>query len=266
LISESNEAGGIQQIEVPERQLRKMRRLSMIFFWLGVLIGVFLLGASVYADFESELFDVSLETKGRLRQMYCPVMLSARETGKITILIDNPTDKPATRHVLATVTRGHFTYMNLYEFEITLEPGEQRTLSWDVTAHDATYGNLILAKVMTMANLRQPLRRGSCGILVLNLPGWLKGGWFIAILLVITVIFILIGMRMWWLYGRPNIGWRGETSRIIYLLGGVILVGLALSMLGIWELAAGAFYIAVLAIGVSLPHFLFSQRADQTSD
>ena len=218
-----------------------------------------LLGASVYADFESVLFDVSLEIEGRIRAIQCPVLLAAHETGEVSIQINNPTDEAINRRIITTISRGHLILMNQYEDVVSLEPGERQKLSWEVTARDAVYGHLILAKVTTLVSLRNPLHRGTCGILVLNLPGQIKGAYVVGMMLVSSGFFLITGMWMWYQYGRSFSGWRMETTRAIFLLGGVVLAGLALSMFGFWELAAGAFYIAVLATGVSLPHFLINQ-------
>ena len=79
-------------------------------------------------------------------------------------------------------------------------------------------------------------------------------------MLAVSVIATISGMRGWWQYGRSYTGWRMEATRAIMLLGCVVLAGIALSLIGLWEIAAGAFYIAVLAVGVIVPHFLINSR------
>ena len=243
-----------------DRQNLNRRRLSVLYFSIGVLVGMFLLGASVYADFESTLFDVSLSADARIRPLQCPVLLAAHETGEVSLRLRNPGAEPITRRVNTNISRGHLIMMSQYTDVVTLEPGESRRLSWNITARDAAYGHLIMVKITTLVNPRNPLQRGSCGVLVLNLPGQIRGSYLVGLLLAVALTGTIGGMRGWWHYGRSYTGWQLEATRAIMLLGSVVLVGLAMSMVGFWEIAAGAFYIAVLAVGVIVPHFLINSR------
>jgi hypothetical protein len=119
-----------------------------------------------------------------------------------------------------------------------------------------------MVKITTLVNPRNPLQRGTCGVLVLNLPGQLRGSYVVGLLLAVAVIGTISGMRGWWRYGRSYTGWQMEATRAILLLGSVVLIGLALSLIGFWEVAAGAFYIAVLAVGVIVPHFVINTRQE----
>lgn len=242
------------------RQMLNRRRLSVLYFSLGVLFGMVLLGASVYADFESTLFDVSLSAEARIRPLQCPILLAGHETGQVAVRVRNPGEEEITRRVNTNISRGHLIMMNQYTEVVTLAPGETRRLAWDVTARDAAYGHLIMVKITTLVNPRNPLQRGSCGVLVLNLPGEIKGSYLVGLLLAVSVIGTVTGMRMWWRYGRSYTGWRMEATRAIMMLGSVILFGIALSFIGLWEVAAVAFYIAVLTVGVIVPHFLINSR------
>lgn len=243
-----------------DRHILNRRRLSVFYFSIGVLFGMILLGASVYADFESTLFDVSLSAEARIRPLQCPILLAGHETGQVSVRVSNPSEEAITRRVNTNISRGHLIMMNQYTEVFTLEPGESRMFSWDVTARDAAYGHLIMVKITTLVNPRNPLQRGSCGVLVLNLPGQVRGVYVVGLMLAVSVIATISGMRGWWQYGRSYTGWRMEATRAIMLLGCVVLAGIALSLIGLWEIAAGAFYIAVLAVGVIVPHFLINSR------
>ena len=245
---------------ITDRKILNRRRLSVLYFSIGILFGMILLGASVYADFESSLFDFSLSTEGRIRPLQCPVLLAAHETGAVTVHVSNSTQEEITRRVNTTISRGHLIMMNEYNESVTLAPGESHVFSWNVTARDAAYGHLIMVKITTMISPRKPLERGTCGVLVLNLPPHVRGIYVIALMLIIAVVATVAGMRMWWLYGRFYTGWRLEATRAILLLGTVVLAGLAISLIGFWEIAAGAFYIAILTVGVTVPHFIINSR------
>lgn len=233
-------------------------------FSLGVLFGMVMLGASVYADFEATLFDVFLNAASSPRLIDCPILLSSRESGIVSASIKNQGDTPIMRLVRAHISRGHLTLMREFEQRIELAPGEKVNLEWEVTEKDAAYGHLIFAKVIFLKDDRNPIQRGSCGILVLNLPFGLSGRTVVATMYIVSFICIILALGLWWRYGRSYTGLRMEATRAMFVLGVVVLVGLIFALLGWWEAAAGAFYLAILAIGVVVPHFLINLLRNRT--
>jgi hypothetical protein len=240
----------------------KRRRLSIIIFTIGALFGLILLGASVYADFESSLFDVSLDAEARIRPVSCPILLASHETGVVSATVHNLSDEEVNRLVRANISRGHLIMMREDEQRITMEARESQTFTWEVTAKDAAYGHLILAKITVLENARKPLQKGSCGVLVLNLPFGIPGWVLVSLIAVIGVFGTVYGAFLWWQNGRSYTGWRMEATRAISLLSSVIIFGLLFSALGLWELAAIGFYIAVLATGVIVPHFVINRNVN----
>jgi hypothetical protein len=234
--------------------------MGVILFSLGVTIGMVLLGGSVYADFESTLFDVSIIADGSISPIRCPVLLNDHETGVIAATITNNTPEPRERLVRAHISKGHLILMREIEERLVLAPNETRILRWAVTSRDAAYGHLILVKVIALENGIQPSHKGSCGVIVLNLPDWITGQALTYSLLAASLIFLLSGAGLWWVYGRSFTGRRLEATRAFFILAAVILSGLAFSFLGFWEFAAAAFYLAVLALGVITPHFLIYRQ------
>jgi len=218
-----------------------------------------LIGASIYADFESTLFDATTVVDSSIRPISCPILLSSTEMGKVSAIIRNTDDRPRELVVRTHITRGHLILLREEQEIVALDPSASQRLSWEVTAEDAAYGHLILAKVIVLGDDPSPSHIGSCGIIVLNLPGNLLGWQLFGSLYLISIICIVSGMRIWWTSGRPYASRSLEATRSILGLGGIILLGLIFIVFGLWELGAGAFYIGLLLTGVIVPHFLVSR-------
>jgi hypothetical protein len=87
----------------------------------------------------------------------------------------------------------------------------------------------------------------------------MKGWQLFWTVFVLSLSGIMSGIIFWWKYGRSNSNRSLETTRSLFGLGGLALVGLVSITLGLWQLAAGAFYIGLLLMGVIIPHFLINK-------
>lgn len=238
---------------------KKQRKFAVLLFIIGSALGMVLIGASIYADFESTLFDATTVVDGSIRPINCPILLSSTEVGKVSALVRNSDDQPRELVVRTHITRGHLILLREVQDKIALDPGASQRLFWEVTAEDAAYGHLIMAKVIVFDDSSNPSHKGSCGIIVMKMPGNLQGWQLFWTLYLISVTFILSGMRIWWTTGPPFGSGSLEATRSILGLGGIILLGLIFIIFGFWELGAGAFYISLLLTGVIVPHFLISR-------
>lgn len=235
------------------------RRVSLFLFIVGVFIGMLLIGFSVYADFESTLFDLSTTADNSVRPITCPVLLSNNEVGTFSAVIKNSDDQSRELVVRAHISQGHLILMREIQDKVALDPNQSQLLTWEVTAQDAVYNHLVLAKVIVLDANTGPSHKGSCGMIVLNLPGSVKGWQVYWLLFTMSFSGVLSGMITWWKYGRAQEGRELEARRSILGLGGLVLVGLVTISLGFWEIAAGAFYVSLLLIGVIVPHFLIAR-------
>ena len=118
---------------------------------------------------------------------------------------------------------------------------------------------LILVKVYLFGKLSNPAREAGCGVLVFNLPGKFTGIQVLIFLLVLGIALMFGGGRLWWVSTYPKVGIKVEESWGVVSLIVVILTGLVTSYLGIFGISVGLFYLAVLMIGVMVPHFIFSR-------
>lgn len=235
------------------------RIAGVVLFTAGTILGMFLIGVSVYADFEATLFDISIVPNETIRTIQCPVFISDTETGWVLASIQNKNENPGQIRVNAHISKGHLILMREVEDTVLLEPGQSQKFSWEIFPEDAAYGHLILVKVVVMNPRSDVTHRGSCGVVVLDLPGQMKGSSLFWFLFVSAIIFTISGSALWWNYGRSYSGRRLEATRSILGLGILVMVGLISAAAGIWELAAGSFYIGVLMIGVIVPHFMITR-------
>lgn len=239
-----------------EHKAAQKRKLSVFLFIIGTIVGMTLIGVSVYADFEASLFDITIVSEGTIRPISCPVFMDVDETGRVAATISNKSERVDEVVVQAHISRGHLLWFREVENHLSLVPDEKQRLAWEVHSEDAAYGHLILTKIIVLGSLSEPRNKGACGVIVLDLPGNLRGGHLFWLLFSLVFVSTGYGMVLWWRYGRALAGRRMEATRAIMGLGVLILIGLIGTATGFWELAAGCFYISVLLIGVIVPHFL----------
>jgi hypothetical protein len=223
-----------------------------------VAIGIILLGASVYADFEASLFDIPLNADEDIRKFSCPILIDSDEVGRIRATVKNDSDQV----ILRTIT-GHFSQYSALTrreetFRTNFDPFESKNIYWEITADDAVYGHLILVKVYLYGRATNPAREAGCGVLVLDLPWNLTGDQVVVVLLVFGISLMLTGGRVWWIFTHPKAGIQAEESWGVVSLVCTISTGLLASYLGFFTIAVGMFYVTMLMVGVMVPHFIFS--------
>lgn len=235
------------------------RLIGVVLFTIGVILGMFIIGVSVYADFEATLFEVSIASDQVIRPILCPIFISRNETGLVTTTLKNSDENIREYRIRAYISKGHLILIRKLENIMQLDPGQSQKIAWEIYPEDAAFNHLILVKVLVVNTGRNTTQKGSCGVVVLNLPGELKGQHLFLVLFVSALVFLVSGANLWLKYGRSYTGRRLEATRSILGLGGLILVGLASAAFGLWELAAGSFYVGMLLIGVIVPHFMISR-------
>ncbi len=233
-------------------------RLGLVIFALGLLLGLALFGAVIWADFEAALFSPGIQQDAPLRSLRCPVLINRSETATVTASLNNPLERSTERYVRAHITDGYVTLMREINTSISLDPGERQRLEWTVTADDAAFERLILVKVVLRARYPLPSRQGTCGILVVNAPH-LTGDQVFALGFVVSFLGIAGGFILWRRSGQPLHERGREMGRAMGVLAGTILVGTAIGLLGWWVPGLIFFVIAVLGIGVTIGYL--SSRA-----
>jgi hypothetical protein len=231
------------------------RALGLLIFAIGVLLGMILLGVTVWGDLEASTFDVLITREAGLTSLKCPVIMTKEETGTVSATFDNPADGPRTTNVRVHITQGYVSLMREIRESFELAPGETKTSTWTVTSEDMVYGRLILVRVTALNAYPLPDRQGSCGILVVDVS-FLTGNQIYAFTLIASLLGMVIGTGLWMTGNRPLKGRTRFATRAMNLLAVIVLAGLFISYLGRWELGIVLFVVAVLFIGAIISYFL----------
>jgi hypothetical protein len=235
------------------------RGLGMLFFSIGVLLALGILGVSVYTDFEASLFDFPINAEKSIRPFTCPILIDTDEVGIVRATVKNDSPATARRTITGQITQINSTEVREETYKSYFDPYESKEVFWEITADDAVYSQLILVKVVIDSSLFRPARESDCGVLVLDLPGKFTGGQFLVFLLVVGLALLIGGARLWWVFNDPNDGIKTEEIQATLGLIVVIIAGLICSYFGFFAIAVGLFYLAMLIVSVLVPHFLFSR-------
>ncbi len=241
-------------------QSKALGILGILLFALGLLAGMALAAGAVWGDLEASLFHSARRGDASLRGLRCPVILTTAETGAIRATLTNPLDRAATFNLRTYISEGFVSLFREERARVPLEPGEKERLEWPVTAEDAAYGRVILARVQVMGQYPLPARQGACGILVFDLPS-VTGGQVLAVVLAASLLLLAGGAGLWLAANRPLAGQRLEVARALGALGASVVVALVTSLLGLWVAGLLALVATVLLIGAIGGHFLTRRRA-----
>lgn len=236
------------------------RKLSILIYAIGAIVGMVLIGLSIYADFEASLFDVPITTGETIRPVSCPVFMDMEESGIVQAAYKNQSDEMDNILVEVHISHGESVWIQEEENQIQLEGGAKQRFSWEIFPSDATDRQLILTKMVVTGSLGATTYKGSCGVMVVNLPGGLSGTQFFWLLFSIATLCLWGGIGMWLRYRRSNSGPGREATGALIGLGILIQAGVILVASGYWELAAFSFYVVLLLFGVIIPHFFVNRK------
>jgi hypothetical protein len=230
------------------------RPLGVLLFSVGLLLGMALFGAIVWADFEAVLFDPGLQQDAPLRSLRCPVMIARSETGSVTASLSNPLDRSTERYVRAHITDGYITLMREVNRSVSLAPGERQRLEWEVTGDDAAFERFILVKVILRGRYPLPSRQGTCGILVVDVP-YLTGEQVFGLAFGASLLCMIGGLVLWTRASQPLGQRERQAARAMGVLAAGVLLGTTVGLVGWWLPGFIIFLIMLLGIGVMLGHF-----------
>jgi hypothetical protein len=185
--------------------------------------------------------------------------MTTSESGAIRARLTNPLERPVEFSVRTHITEGFVSLMREERERLPLKPGESEQVEWPVTPDDAAYGRVILARVYLHGQYPLPSRHASCGILVVDVPS-LTGQQILILALVVSLVCMALGAVVWRAIHRPLAGLNLEAGRAMGALAGTVVVGIVVSLLGMWVLGLLAAVATVLLIGAIIGHFLNRRR------
>jgi hypothetical protein len=221
--------------------------LSIILFVAGAVVGLGLLGITVWGDLEAFLFDVSIQAEENIEGFKCPVMITTVERSKVSAVFTNPHTREVKRNIRMHISWGYATLLREINNELPLEPGETQELSWDIQPEDAAFGNMILVRAYALRANPLPSQGATCGILVIDLPNF-TGMQIFTFASIASGVFMLVGAGVYTLNNRPLFENPKKIARGMFFIFGILAVGLLIGFLGSWLLGALLLVVAVLMI------------------
>lgn len=231
------------------------RSLSLVLFSVGILLGTILIAIAVWGDLEATLFNPGIQQDAKLTNFRCPVMITSRETATVSARIKNSLDSATSFYVRAYFSEGYVTLMREEISQFSLDPGESRKLEWAVTAEDAAYGRIVLAKVAVRGGYPLPTRQGICGIVLTSIP-FLTGRALYTLGVALSLICIAAGGVLWIRMHPEMRGIAMQSTRAMGLMTVSVLVGLVVGLMGWWALGIISLVVILLTTGVLIGYLL----------
>ncbi|WP_420644454.1 hypothetical protein [Candidatus Leptofilum sp.] len=217
----------------------KIINLGLVLYFIGIFFGAAVAFLAIWGDLEASLFDALFKAEQRLPSLSCPVLITADEEVTIQASFTNRGDRDENLAVRARISQGFASLIREERVEFTLLPGDSETAEWQVSADDAAWDRVVMARVSTVRNA--PYRRlvgSSCGILLLPFDvGGLSGGHIVTAMLIIGLVLTLLGGFLWQNgRSRPFPLHVQKVWRLILAFAGLVGTAVIASLMQLWLL------------------------------
>ena len=230
--------------------LRTLRVVGTILFTIGIVLGVVIFGLITWAKLESFFF---FSNDYRADQPYlsvvCPKVMTFSETKPVVVTLDNSSKTAISPPVQVYIS--HHGFFRVIQAKASLAPKQKQTLHWEVSADDIAMGHLVIVKVYVYPTAELKPRSGTCGILVVDMPG-LSGNQVLALGLGLCGLCLAAWASIWFfLTGALNKRLPDTTSEMVTITV-VVLLGIITSLMGAWVISVVLLIIAVFLIGTPI--------------
>lgn len=226
---------------------------SLLLFLTGIFLEITISAVVLWGELEARSSMSSSVSSGL--HLMCPHILSLGETGVIGALATNTLDQDIQPMFTAQITRNNGV-QQMSETP-TIAPHMSKIIQWKVDASNSLYGRLILVSVLQGKYEDLPARRGSCGIIFLNLPG-MNGREMLILLCSISFVLLILG-AVTWARGRLPLKPRDENlARAFGSLGSLATIGLLAALLRWWGLIVILDAVALILLIVIFTDVLFN--------
>lgn len=226
-----------------------LRRVGLVLFVIGALIGLAIGVSSFMADMEAVYYGFDELSQGRFSTLRCPTLLTFNETGNLQATVSNPLDRPIEPVVRADISSP--TLPESTRTQIRLQPGQSQSLNWTVDRTNVDLRNFIFAKVYIYPVYPLALREATCGILVLNLPYLSSSQWLI-LGIIASIVGLVAGLVLWIRGNQPLSGRTQERSYAMITLAILIGVAMLCGLMGWWLLGWIVLVVCALLLAAML--------------
>lgn len=225
------------------------RSSGSFLFMVGILLGMALAAAASWAGVEAQFYGFESMYGAKLKTVHCPVLMTTAHPTQVRATVSNPGDQPVNMLVRTDLSSPGF--IQTTESVVPLAPHEKKPLEWTVTSQNVDLGFLILAQVSTSPTYANPARQGTCGIVVLNVPG-LTGNELFTLALLACLLLIVAGAVLTEVNSPSMAGRKLSPTTAMRFLGIMTLASMFTSFMGGWLPGLVLFVIAVLGLVVIL--------------
>lgn len=226
-----------------------LERVGFIIFTFAIVLGILLVLASAWPDMEAMVYGFERFTEDPLKGLACPVLMTTRDRETVTVRLHNPDDKVMNRQLEAQISSRLTLVFD--EQWVELQPDETKTIAWEIGEENIDLKRFIFVSVRAFPSQSLPLVESTCGVLVLDLP-FAGGVVLFYVALGLTVLGIGFGLWLWTRHTDLSEPAAVSQSRFMRFLVGVIVVGVAGSLLGYWIIGLLSLVVMLLTWSVFL--------------
>jgi len=208
---------------------KKGRTLSIILYIIGAITAFIFAGSIIWVNFELPFYfdysyaSVSSENQTRAN-LNCPILLTTKETGTVSIDITNNTDK-----TLNPVFRGEISYLGGIVREVEFKPsilaGESSPIEIEINSDDIVFNFMIMVRTYQLPTYKTPAQSGSCAIVMLPIP-FLNGDQVYYLSFIFIIFMLVAGIFLWVKNNRPLRGLSRSVFTVMILLAILLLAAI----------------------------------------
>ena len=228
---------------------KRTLNLGLGLYFAGILLGAVVAFLAVWGDLEASLFDTLFKAEQPLASLSCPVLMTLDEDVTIEAAFTNRGERDENLLVRARVSQGFASLIREERQTLSLPPGGNDTAVFQVTADDAAWDRVVLARVTTTRNA--PYRRlvgSSCGVLLVPVRG-VTGQQIWLSLISLSLILTILGGYLWQNgRSRPFPIHVQKIWRLMLAFAGLVGAAMLASLLQQWLLGGALLLILFLLI------------------
>ena len=225
-------------------QKKTMRFLGILFFWIGILLGMALAGGAVWADIEATFYGFE-EMGDKSLSLRCPTFVTDAEPGQFASTFKNPNDKQMELMVRTDVS-GHGG-IRTERTTVTLPPRGKEKVRWSVTSEDVDLGFFVFARVSSFPAYPLPFRESTCGMLFIRTTA-LTGSQIFVLSVVTSLLSMAAGLALWQVSHQPLQGRTQSATWAMRILAAIVVVGMFVGFQGWWAIGIITIVLMVLMI------------------
>ena len=221
-----------------------IRLLGILFFWVGILLGMALAGSAIWADIEAAFYGF-VKMGDKPLNLRCPTFVTAAEPGQFASTFKNPTTKQMELLVRTDVS-GH-SGIKTERTTVSIAPGQKEKVRWSVTSENVDLGFFVFAKVSTYPAYPLPFRETTCGMMFLKTTA-LTGNQIFVLSVMASLLGMAAGLVLWQVSHQALKGQILSATWAMRVLAIVVVVGMLVGFQGWWAVGIITIVLMVLMI------------------